>query len=249
MNKRESPWHKLMQHGLEYFGRFYSVYTGFVVDTKDPENRNRLQVGVPAVDGTHINPLWAEPVGTWGGDDYGVQMLPSQGDLVWVSYRNGNGKFPTWQHGSFPKAGDDSTGKPDEFEHEMIYGFKTPRGNILLINDSEDGESESYIEIIHHENGKIRVEDAKILFETDEFRATVKDAILAATDSVELGSNATQSVVKGEILEAHINSILTNLATSGVYVGAAFFPLWNAATFTTLQSQTANIKSTKVKTE
>lgn len=249
MNKRESPWHKLLLHGIEYFGRFYSNYTGFVVDTKDPENRNRLIVGVPSVDGTSISTIWAEPVGTWGGDNYGMQVLPSQGDLVWISYRNGNSKFPMWQHGSFPTADGEGTGKPSEFEHEMIYGFKTPRGNVVLINDSEDGESESYIEIIHHNNGKITIEDAKMLFETDEFKATVKDAILNATDSVELGSNATQSVVKGEILETLLNNNFTNVASSGVYLGTAFLPLWNAAAFTTLQSQTSNIKSNKVKTE
>jgi len=137
-----------------------------------------------------------------------------------------------------------------KFLHNKVYGFKTPKGNIILINDQEDEDStDSYIEIIHHLNSKIKILDKAKLFETDEFKTSVKDALIEATNPVTLGSNATQPVVKGTILETHINNILTQNSISGIFVGAAFIPIANAAAFAALQSQTNLIKSTKVKTE
>lgn len=241
-DKKQSPWYKILMFGLESIGKYYSVYPGFVVDNNDPDRRNRIKIMCPSVEGFTMNPTWAEPIGIWGGRDYGIQMLPQQGEVVWVSYRNGNPGFPLWQFAPSPKSDDNGKGMPEEFEHQFVYGLKTPRGNVVLINDSEDGEGDSYIEIIHHENGKIRIEEAKILLESGEIK-------LLATDLVELGDNANESAVKGDTAAAHIKSILTNIASSGVYMGTAFLPLWNATTFTTLQSQTDNIKSNKVKVE
>jgi hypothetical protein len=59
-----------------------------VTDNVDPMDLYRLGVVVPDVYGE--SPVWAAPLNN--GD-----ALPSIGDLVWVSFENGDTDYPVWQ--------------------------------------------------------------------------------------------------------------------------------------------------------
>jgi len=122
----------LLYHGLEAVGKYYSSYRGYVMDNDDPENMGRIQVMIPAVTGDKVHTKWAWPKNQFAGKDYGIQVLPSKGDIVWVEFENGNARFPLWTHGHFGKGE-----KPIEFISPQIYGFKSPKGQLIIIDDRD----------------------------------------------------------------------------------------------------------------
>lgn len=77
--------------------RFYGVYRGTVVSTKDPDGLRRIKVTVPQVLGEEPTE-WA-----WPQDSSGVKILPpAVGQGVWVSFEGGDPSFPSWR-GTFGK--------------------------------------------------------------------------------------------------------------------------------------------------
>jgi hypothetical protein len=140
----------LIFQGLEALGKYYSAYRGYVISNEDPENLGRVEVIVPAItkDKTHVK--WAYPKNQFSGKNYGIQVLPQVGDIVWVEFETGNPRFPIWSHGHFI-----TDGKPQEFATSQVYGFKTPKGQVIIIDDRFDIEK---IIINHGENmGLVKV--------------------------------------------------------------------------------------------
>jgi hypothetical protein len=220
-----SPWFKLLRYGFEYYGKFYACYRGVVINNNDPDGLNRLQIKVPALDGNNTNPTWAWSKGQWGGKDYGMQILPNKGDLVWVEYINGDARFPVWLHHSFSEGG-----KPEEFSSANVYGFKSPKGNSVVINDDEDRITikNSHGEIIEIIEGLIKVDGKE----------------------VNLGSSSLQPALKGDDTWTVLNNILTQLQLATTPTALGPMPLVNLAAFTQIQAQDLpKIKSTKVKVE
>lgn len=78
--------------------RFYGVYRGVVVDTRDPLNKNRVKVRIPQVLDDQVTE-WAWPVSTSG------LSLPKlvTGQGVWVMFEGGDVSFPIWT-GPFGKS-------------------------------------------------------------------------------------------------------------------------------------------------
>ena len=72
--------------------RFYGVYRGVVVDTRDPLNKNRIRLQVPQVLANQTT-SWAWPV-------VGVSNIqastPAVGDGVFVMFEGGDPSFPLW---------------------------------------------------------------------------------------------------------------------------------------------------------
>jgi len=122
----------LFYNGLESLGKFYSCYRGYVIENYDPDGLNRLYVMVPQISNKPLS-NWAFQKGGFSGDNYGFQVLPTKGSMVWVEFDHGDPKYPIWSHGHFLK-----DQKPEEFMHPGVYGFKTPRGQSIIINDIED---------------------------------------------------------------------------------------------------------------
>jgi hypothetical protein len=120
----------IVYRGLEQIGKFYSVYRGYVIDNNDPDNMGRLKIQIPQVtrDKTHTKWVWAR--NNYSGKNYGSQILPQIGDLVWVEFEQGNTEFPVWSHGHYGK-----DEKPNEFSSPNIYGFKTPNGQVFVFDD------------------------------------------------------------------------------------------------------------------
>ena len=141
---------KIVYYGLESIGKYYSSYRGYVVDKDDPDNMGRILVQVPVIARGKTISIWAWPKHVFSGSGYGIQVLPPKGDMVWVEFESGNSSSPMWFHGHF--ALDE---KPEEFASPQVYGFKSPKGQIIIIDDRDDVEK---IIINHGENaGLVKV--------------------------------------------------------------------------------------------
>lgn len=132
---RETIWHKILMYGLECIGLHYSSYRAFVIDNEDPGKMNRLKLRIPHLNDVVDDDTWAWPKNVWGGKDYGSQMLPQKGDMVWVEFENGDPDYPIWSHAGYAEEE-----LPKEFINNRCYGFKTPSGSLILINDNKDKE-------------------------------------------------------------------------------------------------------------
>lgn len=141
---------KLVYYGLEQFGRYYSTYRGYVVDNDDSGGFNRIKVIVPSVTRGKKHPSWAYPRNNFSGNGYGMQVLPLKGDMVMVEFEHGDPRFPIWSHAHFSEGE-----KPEEFATPQVYGFKSPKGQVIVIDDRDDVEK---IIINHGENeGLVKV--------------------------------------------------------------------------------------------
>lgn len=135
---------RLAKEGLESFGRYYGSYEGVVMDIDDPLNMSRLKVAVPEASGEQAIGTWALPKGLWGGKNYGMQLTPEKGDIVWVEFKCGNLKRPIWSHGYFGRGE-----KPEELNNPQKYWLQTPKGNLVEIDDKN-----GYIQI-KRSNGEL----------------------------------------------------------------------------------------------
>jgi len=187
----DSLWYKLAMHGLEFFGLYYSSYRGFVLDNNDPEGLGRIKVSVPSINPNDKLGSWAFPKNIWGGKDYGVQVLPLINDMVWVEYEHGNSLIPIWSHAGY--ALDE---RPSEFDKTTNYGFKTPKKNIIII---EDGITDA--------DGKILVK-----FKTNkEYFLIEQDKFELESSLIKLGKNGDEWAVLGETLKSKLESIIEKI--------------------------------------
>lgn len=124
----------LIHHGLERFGKFYSAYRGYVTDNEDPDGLHRIKVNIPSLTQRSNHTKWVYPRGVFSGEGYGSQLLPQVGDMVWVEFEHGDPEFPIWSHAHYI-----AEEKPEEFVNSKVYGFKSPEGQIVIIDD-RDGE-------------------------------------------------------------------------------------------------------------
>lgn len=226
---KESIWYNIINYGFEIIGRHYSIYRAFVVDNKDPLNMNRLQLLIPHLNEIEADDTWAFPKGNFGGKNYGSQLLPQKGDMVWVEFEYGDPDYPVWSHASY---GEDEL--PKEFETVNHYGFKTPNGTLIIINDN-DGKEEVLIkhaqkgEWLKIRNGEIELESKTIKLgkDGDEYAVlgnTLKDMLEDIMDKLDNNQKALMS---------HTHT--TNVGPSG--------PPINATEFSKVKSGLNSIKS------
>lgn len=228
MSFKDQPIYKIITYGLEIFGRYYGSYRAFVVSNEDELKMNRIQLIIPHLNATAVDETWAWPQGVWGGDGYGMQLLPKVGDMVWVEFEYGDPDYPVWKHAGYSK-----DELPDEFVTPDHYGFKTPRGTIILVNDNKDEE-----EILVKLNNN------------DEWLKVIKEELEIQAKIIKLGKDGQEWAVMGETLLSKMDSIMdkldqtykatlthihpTNVGPSG--------PPTNAATFTEIKAAMQNIK-------
>lgn len=208
-NYKDDPIYRIAEFGMEVTGKFYSRYRAFVIDNQDPMELNRLMLIVPTINTNISDGIWAFPAGSWGGNNYGVQMLPQKGDMVWVEYEMGNVEHPIWSHAGY---GEDE--KPPEFETPNHYGFKTPLGSIILINDNEDEE-----EIL------VKLSTSK------EWINIKKDKVELESSEIKLGEKGDDFGVLGNILKDKLEQLskqvenLTDIMSNHTHAGPAGPPI------------------------
>ena len=122
----------LVTYGLEWFGKYYGIYKGFVADNDDPNGLARLKLTVPQVYGKDkVYGEWAYPKGMYAGAGYGSYGVPEKGDAVWVMFENGDIKHPVWEHGWF------ANGEKIEGANPKKKIFQTPAGMKLEFDDDK----------------------------------------------------------------------------------------------------------------
>ena len=178
MNTKDSIWWKVIHFGLEFVGRHYGKYRAFVIDNQDELNMGRCRLRIPHLNPSQDDYIWAFPAGQWGGKNYGVQMLPQKGDMVFVEFDHGDPEYPMWSPGGWAQEE-----KPEEFASTNHYGFKTPAGTLVVINDIEDEE-----EILIRLNSQLDW----IKITTDELETESK--------LIKLGKNGQEWAAMGETL-------------------------------------------------
>ena len=188
----------IMYYGLESIGKYYSSYRGYVVDIEDKDILGRVKVRIPSVTKNKIHPTWAYPKSQWGGKGYGMQVLPSKGEMVWVEFEHGDTRFPIWSF-AHRSVGD----IPPEFASTKIYGFKTPKGNVILIDD-RDGEEKIVVRALNH----FIVESDKIVLDAYELYF---NGVIRGTPSFAIGANGAFSSVDGRIIKV-TNGIVTDIS-------------------------------------
>lgn len=181
-----------MDYGLEFIGLYYSTYRGFVSQNNDPKKMNRLQLIIPHLDPVTPYEYWAWPSGMWGGENHGVQMIPSIGDMVWIEFENGNADYPVWKHAGYAESE-----LPTDFATVNHYGFKTPQGSILVINDNK-GEEEILV---------------RLNSELDWVKIT-KNQIENESKLIKLGKNGDEWAVLGETLLKKMETMAEKLDTT-----------------------------------
>jgi hypothetical protein len=75
------------------------IYRALVSDTRDPADRGRIKVMIPALTGQSMSE-WIWPVVTGG-----YLVPPAPGDQVWVMFENGDADTPVWVGQVQPSAG------------------------------------------------------------------------------------------------------------------------------------------------
>lgn len=183
-----NPWYIATEFGFEAFNLYYSKYRAFVINNVDPLGLNRLQVLVPQMDQDPLDD-WAFPSNSWGGDNYGIQLLPKIGDMIWVEFEFGNLGNPIWSHSSYGEGE-----KPEEFDNPNIFGFKTPGGNLVLINDTPEGE------II-----KIQLNSTK------DWINIQKDTLEIESKKIKLGKEESEAAVLGDTLNKRLDELFDKL--------------------------------------
>lgn len=226
---RESLWQKIMLYGLEFIGRYYGSYRAFVVDNQDEDRLGRLKLRIPHLNANIDDDTWAFPSGVWGGKDYGIQMLPEIGDMVWVEYEYGNADYPVWKHAGY--ALDEL---PEEFSTVSHYGFKTPKGSLILINDNKDEEN-----ILVKLNSKTDWVDIK------------KDIFEIESKIIKLGKQGEQPAVMGDTIKEHLDEIMVEIDKTQQAIldhihttpnGPSGKPI-NSPTFQTIKDKLKTIKN------
>jgi len=119
----------LNEFGLAYFKRYYACYRGIVHDNEDPKNYGRLILSVPQIHGKKIHEYWAWPKGMFAGKDIGFYAIPNKGDGVWVSFEEGNPRYPIWEYGWWAK---DQVPKGASIQNKV---FQTTTGHRLEFDD------------------------------------------------------------------------------------------------------------------
>ena len=157
-------YHRLMKFGLESLGFYYSAYLCHVVENEDPLNQSRLKVMLSSILGPNTEPVWCYSK----GKSPLSHDLPEIGSVVYVEFLNGKLTNPVWTYG-FPLQDQ----KAEEFKSPHTYGFKTPKGYIVLIDEDDklmdiktpDGQEIKILEntiTINNKNATLTIDDTGI---------------------------------------------------------------------------------------
>lgn len=122
----------LITKGLEYFGKYYGRYEGFVVDSNDPEGRGRIKVKCPKVWGDDYPDKWVLPMGMYAGNKAGMHFMPDKDDPVWIGFEYGDPNFPYWQYGWWLK------NRSIEIADNKVYCIVTPGGHTLYLGEKDN---------------------------------------------------------------------------------------------------------------
>lgn len=154
---------ELMFLGFESFGRYYSSYRAFVSDNKDPESLGRIKVRIPEIMGEEEYDYWVFAKNQYSGLGHGMQLIPNEGEMVWVEFEQGIPEKPIWSHGHFGNGDKPKPQQDKDFKDVTSYYLATPKGNIVYINDTKN-----ILSITSSEGDRIEINRKAISLSTDK---------------------------------------------------------------------------------
>jgi len=187
----------IITYGLERFGLFYSTYYGYVVDTKDPHQVDRISVIIPEVLGKKSPAVAALPRNQYSGPGYGSHLLPKKGDQVIITFRHGNPSYPLWSFSNFQV---DQI--PEEFKEENVIGFVTPKGSKVIFKEGEADEEETIL--LQTPKG------TKFFFTNDELTLETSHGVKLklSEKAIEAGKQELHHLPKAEDTQAILKDLL-----------------------------------------
>lgn len=138
---------RVVQDGLEAFGRFYGFYRGICTRNDDPQGRGRIQARCPMIGHGDAPNVWIDPIFESAGASHGTFFPPVVGDCVRVCFECGNPQIPDGYVGGWYGTADVpaevaySDGTPER------RGFVSRAGHSLVFCDEPGKES---IQLIWH---------------------------------------------------------------------------------------------------
>lgn len=178
-----------------------SKHFGVITDNNDPEKRGRVSVQCPTIAGDVLE--WVEPSFFFVDSEMtaGAFFVPNIGSLVEVEIFEGEGDgiqdlSPKWACSIYP-----ADTIPEEFKehYPKRFGWKTKSGHLFYFDDYEDDKVFMYQ---HPTGSTISVNNSG--------RITLQPA---SGQSVYVGGNATDPMVKGTELKTFLETII------GIYNG------------------------------
>lgn len=193
----------LQKNGVEYLGRYYSIYRGIVLDNKDPEEMGRILVKVPSVQGGVK--VWARSKAIIGGPDFGVKFLPPRlGEIVYVEFEKGAPLSALWSYHGWGKRE-----IPEDLKDNEAFGIVTPYGHKIILEDKPTGtltmqffdEGGQDSTVLHIEGSKIYLQknDSGIKLDISDFSGLIQaiaDDLLAAKSGVNISKWITTNTIK-----------------------------------------------------
>lgn len=192
--------------------RRFGKFRGVVTDHRDPQKLGRLKLLVPAVLGDQETD-WAMPCAPYGGQGYGLFLVPQIDAHVWVEFEEGDLHRPIWT-GVFWQTPDDvpsDASLPDPTTQLL----RTPEGHVLQL----DGASGSERFRLAHPSGAEMIVDPDGGFAlTDANGAVVKlDASAGEIRISDANGNSAKLSSAGVLVE-DANGNKVELAAAGVTV-------------------------------
>lgn len=176
----------IQRYGVEFTGRFYSVYKGVVTNNQDPDFTGQLTITLPSVlEGVEVV---ARPRGNLGGMKYGSKAFtPRVGEIVWVEFEMGDPMRPVWSPFGW------AIGEvPEEFQDNDTIGIITPNGNKVYLK--EDGD---LLKVHIKQKVEMEIEDGTQIY--------------MDKDKVEVNGGANKQVMNIEYFKTFVEAVQKDL--------------------------------------
>lgn len=223
--------------------RYYGVVEALVIDNQDPEQRGRVKVVFPWLDGAETETEWVRVAQPYAGPDFGFVWMPEPESEVLVAFVHGDIRKPIVVGGLYNGTDRPPSSPHDEVNHKLL---RTKHGHELMFDDGENkrvrlktagghqlelDDDGNKVELASTGGCSVVIDDAAgtITVDTGAGQTLVLDGssvtisgasvTLDADNSISFGQNATESLVLGlqfmMLFNAHIHaSPLLGLPTS-----------------------------------
>lgn len=209
----------IQKYGLEYLGRFYSVYRGIVEDPDcndgTHDGMGYLKVYLPTIhDGMRV---WARPKALIGGLISGAKyLIPKRGDTVFVEFEGGDPYKALWSYHNW------NIGEvPDELKSREVAGIVTPKGHSIVLDEENDTLDIKLVEgsSVHIEKEKMSIankdEDSKVTIDGTNIKIeNSKGLSIEITDNkIIINGGNNKEVVNIDPLKQVLNQIIADIKT------------------------------------
>ena len=152
------------------YSRYFGKYRGLVKQVDDENNQGRITATVPEVFGDKESP-WAFPSALLAGPNYGLFMLPKEGDGVWIEFEAGDLARPIWSGFWWAK------NEMPKDAKENVRILVTPGGHKIILDD--DGNE---IKLVHSGGAEITMTDDGITLKKNSKKIVLSDQSVNIND-------------------------------------------------------------------